>query len=138
MLTKLLGNFSVEQIRHTFQQNAALGMIAPEGHVLSGHPPISLEQETFDCTIEKLGYEEDPLPFVFSAGSMFWIRADAMRPLLNLKLRTIDFESERGQLDGTLAHALERAFSLVARLQGYRIADTARRRKTFRSIKFAI
>ena len=124
MLIKLLGKFSVEQIRHSFRQNAALGIIAPEGHVLSGTHRFRPNKRHLTELLKKLGHDEDPTPFVFSAGSMFWIRADAMRLLLNLKLRSIDFEVERGQLDGTLAHALERAFPLAARLRGYRIADT--------------
>ena len=124
MLTKLLGNFSLEQIRYSFQQNAALGIVGPEGYILSGSYYLRLNRRHLSALLKKFGYEDDPMPFVFSAGSMFWIRADAMKPLLDLKLRTIDFEAERGQPDGTLAHALERAFPLAGRLQGYRIADT--------------
>ena len=138
MLRKLLGTVSVEQIQHSFRQNAALGIIAPQGHVLSGTHQFRLNKRHLTELLKKLGHDEDPLPFVFSAGSMFWIRADAMRPLLNLQLRPTDFEAERGQLDGTLAHALERLFPLAARLQGYRTADTRVVGKTFRPVKFAI
>lgn len=52
--------------------------------------------------------------FDFPAGSMFWARTDAIRPLLSAGLKWDDFPSEQGQTDGTLAHCIERMLGVVA------------------------
>jgi len=47
---------------------------------------------------------------------MFYARYKYLRPFLSLALDTEDFEPEEGQIDGTLAHAIERAIGIgVAR-----------------------
>jgi lipopolysaccharide biosynthesis protein len=62
--------------------------------------------------------DADASHYGFFAGSMFWARLDALAPILDQRLAPADFEPERGQFDGTLAHAVERAFSLVPELDG--------------------
>jgi len=52
----------------------------------------------------------------FPGGSMFWARTDALKPLLDLNLQSSDFPEEKGQFDGTPAHAVERMFYLAATL----------------------
>lgn len=47
----------------------------------------------------------------FFAGTMFWARLDALRDLLPASPR--DFSPERGQIDGTTAHAFERLLTLL-------------------------
>lgn len=55
----------------------------------------------------------------FPAGSMFWFRPDALEPLLSMDLSFEDFPQEAGQIDGTLAHAIERSFLYIVESRGY-------------------
>jgi O-antigen biosynthesis protein len=58
----------------------------------------------------------------FPTGFMFWVRRDAIQPLLDAKVETSEFEEERGQLDGTLAHAVERVLNHVVSSSGFTVA----------------
>lgn len=62
-----------------------------------------------------------PVPdgyFDFPAGSMFWARGDALRPLFDTGITVEDFAVEAGQTDGTFAHCLERLLVLSSLKQG--------------------
>ena len=54
----------------------------------------------------------------FAAGSMFWFRRAALESLTAPRILNL-FELELGQLDGTIAHAMERVFPIEARRGGY-------------------
>jgi len=58
----------------------------------------------------------------FPSGSMFWGKTEAIRPLLNLNLQFQDFPPESGQIDGTIAHAIERSFLYFCEISGHRWA----------------
>jgi len=55
---------------------------------------------------------------------MFWFRPAALAGLLDLELADADFEPEAGQVDGTMAHAMERFLGLLVRSNGFWLADT--------------
>lgn len=55
----------------------------------------------------------------FPMGSMFWFKPAALSPILESGLTFEDFPDEKGQVDGTIAHAIERIFLHVAANQGF-------------------
>lgn len=62
----------------------------------------------------------------FPSSSFFWGRSAAVRRLLDLDLSWSDFASEQGQIDGTLAHAIERSILYFAEAAGFRWIKVAR------------
>lgn len=50
----------------------------------------------------------------YFAGTMFFIRTEALAPLERMQLTSKDFETEQGHGEGTLAPALERFFGVLA------------------------
>lgn len=59
---------------------------------------------------------------LFSGGSMFWYRPNALKKLFDLNLSYYNFEKEPIPNKGTLAHAIERLPVLVAEASGYKIS----------------
>lgn len=53
----------------------------------------------------------------FFAGTMFWARLDCLKPILDKNFGPRDFEKEKGSIDTTMAHALERIFSLCPEIE---------------------
>ena len=121
LLNNLAGSSDiVRSIIKMFQGDKSLGMVYPETIIplkksLIGDP----WQENWkachdlsarlDLSIAKTQHLE------FPAGSMFWFRPKALEPLFKLGLKTEDFpHGRRIRRNGTLAHAIERLFVLIA------------------------
>ncbi|RUL73165.1 polysaccharide biosynthesis protein [Dyella choica] len=123
LLDSLLGSADrLSWILGMFQANPALGIVYPESYAripLWGHTWLG-NAEWGRQLANQLGFDIDTTGyFDYPAGSMFWARTDALRPLFELGLRTNSFPPEQGQIDGTLQHAIERMLCLVTQHQGY-------------------
>ncbi|MDH5551913.1 MAG: glycosyltransferase [Nitrosomonas sp.] len=67
----------------------------------------------------KLGITNFPTGyFDFPAGSMFWAKTEALRPLFEAGITIADFPEESGQNDATFAHCLERLLVLTTKQSG--------------------
>jgi lipopolysaccharide biosynthesis protein len=126
LLADLLG--SPPAVRHLLSwldANPATGLVGPAGSRLSdeAHRWGSNEARV-RMLAPRAGLGEDEIRLDFLAGSMFWCRPAALEPLKRLKLELADFEPEQNQIDGTLAHALERMFLLAAAHAGFAARET--------------
>ena len=70
----------------------------------------------------------------FFAGTMFWFRVEAFKDLKKLNSCDLDFEPENGKLDGTLAHAFERVFPLLAERNGFVVFGANNLRSNIREL----
>ncbi|MFL9903777.1 glycoside hydrolase family 99-like domain-containing protein [Paraburkholderia fungorum] len=110
-----------------FSKNKEVGLLAPKGSITDlSVPEIHAGNLSWlDAILGKIG--EDSLignyNVHFPSGSMFWFKVDALQTLLDLKLENESFELETGQLDGTLAHTIERLFGVFASKKGYQIQE---------------
>ena len=122
LLESLIGTEDiVTSIFHAFERHPQLGIVAPQ-HFEPMRQWINWggNFKLADKLVREMGIslrEEDPLDF--PAGSMFWARSAALRPLLNLNLKTEDFDEESNQKDATLAHAIERIFFHACEYAGF-------------------
>lgn len=64
-------------------------------------------------------------PLSFPAGSIYWIKPLMLGMIKAMQLDETLFEPEEGQVDGTLAHAFERAIGALARAAGQKIRQTS-------------
>ncbi|SFV26509.1 rhamnan synthesis F family protein [Hyphomicrobium facile] len=110
-----------QSILSSFQDIPELGMIAPEHFAPVKGVGWRDNFKIADGLCSKLLGDKYAFNyFDFPCGSMFWCRPAALKPLLDLNLSVQEFPAEQGQVDGTLAHAIERFFFTSCELAGLR------------------
>ena len=119
---------TVEAALRIFGEFPQVGMIYPDFVKV----PISAELipnlRWLDQLQARLGRARSVLEngWEFAAGTMFWFRGAAMMPLRDLRFGVEDFEPENGQINGTLAHALERVFPQIIYKSGHLVVTADR------------
>jgi lipopolysaccharide biosynthesis protein len=107
------------EIFEAFKRSNDLALVAPEGHILSMDTYWGSNADSVRYLCRRMGVAgPDVGCSFFPAGSMFFVRLDALRPLLDAHIGEHEFEGESGQVDGTLAHAIERIFGVLANHAG--------------------
>ena len=124
LVDRLLRPSRANRILEAFE-DPNLGLVAPEGHVLPIKDYLGANQDALSSLVSRVGLRELRPDDEFVPGSMFWVSTDAIRPLLDAQFLESEFETETGQIDGTLAHAVERAFGLSTAAAGLTVATAA-------------
>lgn len=131
LLNQLLGNHKiVRTIIHHFINNPDLGIAWPLpypyltqfGHDSSWGTGIYkvknfVHIKNHFAVLNDLSIEDAPS---YPSGSMFWFRPKALALLADNHVNTNAFEKENGQIDGTLAHAIERIIGILVAELGYK------------------
>jgi lipopolysaccharide biosynthesis protein len=123
LVTNLLSPAAREALR-TVENLPKVGVVACKGSLA----PLANESQRcplLAARIQSLAARKGlrtTLGEPFVAGSMFWFRPEAMVLFSSLTCQE-EFEPELGQIEGTLAHALERLTVIAAREAGYDFAE---------------
>jgi len=122
LLDNLLGSREqISKIITLLDEANNFGLIYPQNYYLLPYQAntwlANKHQGQYWCS--RLNFKKIPQGyFDFPAGSMFWASRKAILPLLDAGFSLDDFPVESGQTDGTLAHTIERLFSISTINQG--------------------
>ncbi|ROP91268.1 glycosyl transferase family 1 [Stella humosa] len=121
----------MDAILARFAADPRLGLVHPDDPHLIGWDerppnaptsPLRSNRHWAGMLAPRLGLDRLPAFFDFPVGSMFWARRAALQPLFDLDLGWQDYPDEPVDRDGTVLHAIERLFGIVAERAGYRVA----------------
>jgi glycosyltransferase involved in cell wall biosynthesis len=112
----------MDSIIDRFVSNPKLGLVFPCDPYIWGW---TRNRSVAEVLLERMGIAANlPEYFFFPIGTMFWARTGAIAPLLELDLGWNDYPPEPLPIDGTILHAIERLFPVVAQHRGFEIAGT--------------
>ena len=112
---------NVESILGAFAEDPSIGLVTADEDIV-GTEFWGGDLERTRALMRRLQLHVSEHDLRFASGSVYWIRGFLLQGLRAFAMDAEDFEPEAGQVDGTTAHAVERALGLVTREAGYRIA----------------
>lgn len=131
-LENILGNKNfVNNIIDLFIKNPRLGLLSPPApNHAEFYGNLGREWgENYDITVELLkdlniesNVDKSKAP-IAPYGTMFWFRPKAMKKLLEKTWAYKDFPEEPNKVDGTILHAIERAYPFVVQEAGFYSAN---------------
>jgi GT2 family glycosyltransferase len=126
LLRGLLGNpMLITRILQAFQSDGDLWLVGPRELYVSGPRYIHKNRENLTRFVRQVWPGRRlPRRWGFFAGTMFWIRPQALERIASAFRRIPAFEDDNTKNDGQTAHALERLFGLIATMEGKRIGLT--------------
>jgi lipopolysaccharide biosynthesis protein len=119
--TVLGSQANVEEVLGAFAEDPSIGIVTADEDIV-GTEFWGGDLERTRELMRRLQLEVSEHDLRFASGSVYWIRGFLLQGLRAFGMDAEDFEPEAGQVDGTTAHAVERALGLVTTEAGYRIA----------------
>ena len=128
LLRNLISREAMANIIVHFASDEGLGMVFPPAFYDYGvfdaiFKPHKNDRANMQALLDRLKIDLVPNEsnFIFSPGTMFWARPEALKSLFELGLSYDEFPREPIANTGTLAHAIERVFGIVAEHNGYKV-----------------
>ena len=125
-LELLGGPQQIRNILDAFHANPNVGLIGPQGLLF----PRSVLLNGMDSAVDhvfalaqRLGISTPQLIIHFFAGSMFWVRPQALERIRRQNIRLADFPAGHAT-DHQFSHAMERALGFTAVADGYSLQET--------------
>lgn len=121
---RLLTPDASEDVLRFFSDAPEAGIVGPKNHILPMDCYWGSNEKRILELSTRLGiHKSHVFSARFVAGTMFYARTRIFMPALGL-VDESSFEEEKGQIDGTMAHAFERLFSVCAIKSGLKVYDT--------------
>lgn len=140
LLKSLIGSKEIAKSNLLLLSSERTGIVYPEHkYEIIPHINWGFNFHIAKNLLQRIGITLDVNTILeFPSGSMFWGRSKAIQGILDLNLDYSDFPDETGQVDGTLAHAIERSILLCAERSGHswaRVSTTDQGAKSAKTIK---
>ncbi|MGG0814138.1 rhamnan synthesis F family protein [Paenibacillus alvei] len=121
LLDNLIGStLNIQKIFSLFSRYPELGILYPEtvGFIPYWAHTWLENKGTGQELFNRMNIKPNDSNYLdYPAGTMFWARVEAIKPLLSLNLTIDDFPKENKQTDGTMAHAIERSLVEIVKSQ---------------------
>lgn len=125
LFSGLLGSpYDVLRIVRAFEQYLSCGVVGSDSAFVTDGRFWGGNEARMCQFANEIDMPADKVRLGFFAGTMFWFRPAAFDLLKRRAIALSEFEEEAGQRDATLAHVLERMFTLCAEEAGYYISTT--------------
>jgi hypothetical protein len=108
-----------------FLTDPAIGAVVSDQHLLEHPDKWGANRQRVTDELGRIGIAADRFKLSFPSGSMYWIKPEALKLLQSMNYCAEDFEREEGQLDGTLAHAIERIMGFLVQHAGQRVCGVS-------------
>jgi len=119
----LLGSQKIIQESLSMLQEGS-GIVAPKKFIKNFDKFVGSNRSKVEqlCKVNSISFNNQSR---FVAGTMFWTHQRVVEAIENLSLEVVDFEHERLQIDGTMAHACERFFGMLCENLGLKVDNNS-------------
>lgn len=111
------------RVLERFLSDPEAGVWVADGQLFRGAEHWGRNLDITGWLLRRVGIRMVPEALGFPAGSMYWLKPVMVALIKGFRLEQSLFEAECGQLDGTLAHAFERAVGYLAQGSGLTVRE---------------
>lgn len=125
LIEGILPETGLEEKLEAFIEAPEAGFWVADGQHYTGTQWWGSNVEATRHLLQRIEIPLDREALSFPAGSIYWVKPLVLGLLRSLQLRLEDFDIEEGQVDGTLAHAIERVLGYLTARAGQKVLQTS-------------